>query len=146
MSDPRLTSDFQGQNAEFMTFPIDNSTITYSATVAKGSASVGKAVTFTSAGDGTIKLTEDAERVVGRLVLVTHDNYATVQVRGAMKLPPGDSASITEGKAIVGDLGAANAKGYIREVATGTAAELGVCHGYIIEDAADSNGEIAVYL
>ena len=145
MSDPRLTLDYRGQNAEFLTFPIDNSTITYSATTANGSASVGKAVTFTTAGDGTIKLTEDGEFVLGRLTNVTHDNYATVQVGGVIKLPPGASASTTEGKQIVGDLDGST-KGYIREVATGTAAELGVARGFIIEDAADSDGNIAVYL
>lgn|SRR3990167_9413514 len=146
MSDPRLTSDFQGQNATFLTCPIDNSTIVYSATVAYGSSQIGLAATFTTAGDGTVKLTEDGEFVLGRITLVTHDNYATVQVGGAMRLPPGSGATITEGKEIVGDLGAASAKGYIREVATATAAELGVARGFIVEDAADANGEIAVYL
>lgn len=146
MADPRATQAWQGQHAKFLSFFYDNSTITYSATVANGSSQVGLAVTFTSAGDGTIKLTEDAEFVLGKLIRVDHDGFCTVQVGGTMKLPAGDGASITEGKAIVGDLGAASAKGYIREVATGTAAELGVARGFIIEDAADSDGYIAVYL
>ena len=98
MSDPRLTSDFQGHNATFLTCPIDNSTIVYSATVAYGSSQIGLAATFTTAGDGTVKLTEDGEFVLGRITLVTHDNYATVQVGGAMRLPPGSGATITEGK------------------------------------------------
>ncbi len=145
MAHPGDTLAFDGQHAQFMTFLGDNSTIVYSATVANGSSQVGLAATFTSAGDGTVKLTEDGEFVLGRICQVTADNYVTVQIAGVMRLKPGASASITEGKAIVGDLDTA-AKGYIREVATGTAAELGVARGFIIEDAADSNGEIAVWL
>lgn len=145
MSDPRLTSYYDGQNGEFLTCPIDNSTITYSATTAHGSAMVGLAAKFTAAGDGTIELTTDASFVLGRICEVTSDNYATVQVGGVMRLPSGDGASITEGKAIVGDLDTA-ARGYIREVNTAAAAELGVCRGFIIEDAEDSSGNLAVYL
>jgi hypothetical protein len=145
MADPRATLDWRGQNAEFLTFTVDASTITYSATVANGSSQVGLAVTFTTAGDGTIKLTEDGEFVLGKLIGVQSDGTATVQIGGAMKLPPGAGATITEGAAIVGDLDTA-AKGYIRAAASGTAAELILCRGFIIEDAADSDGYIAVYL
>lgn len=145
MAHPGDTLAWDGQHAKYLTFPIDNSTITYSATVANGSSQVGLAATFTTAGDGTIKLTEDGEFVLGRICQVTHDNFATVQVAGVMKLPSGTGASITEGKAIVGDLDTA-AKGYIREVATATAAELGVARGFIIEDAEDSDGLLAVWL
>lgn len=144
MSDPRLTLDFQGQNAEFLTFAIDNSTITYLSTAAKGSSQVGLAVTMSA--DDTIKLTEDGEGILGVLVLVTHDNYATVQVSGAMKLPKGSGATITRLKKLVGALGAASAKGYVRDVATGTAAELGVARGYTVRATADSAGLIAAVL
>ncbi len=146
MADPRDTLDFRGQHAKFLTLEIDASTITYLETADNGSDQVGLAVTFTTAGDGTVKLTEAGEFVLGRLAQVSADGYCTVQVEGVMKLPPGSGASITEGKQIVGALGASSAKGYIREVATGTAAELGVSRGFIIEDAADSDGNIAVYL
>ncbi len=145
MADPRDTLGFQGQHAKFMTFTADDSTVVYDEAQDNGSAQVGLAVTFTTAGDGTIKLTEDGEFVLGRLASVAADNKCTVQIAGVMKLPPGTGATITEGKAIVGDLDTA-AKGYIREVATGTAAELGRQRGFIIEDAADSDGNIAVYL
>lgn len=146
MADPRETLDFQGQHADFLTFEIDNSTITYLATADNGSSQVGLAVTYTSGGDGTVKLAEDGEFVLGRLAKVSDDNYCTVQVKGVMKLPVGSGAAITEGKAIVGALGAASAKGYIREVATGTAAELGRCRGFIMIDEADTAGKTPVYL
>jgi len=117
-----------------MRVAIDNSTITYSATSNGGSASVGLAVTYSAAG--TVALTADGNFVLGRLIKVESDNYATVQYRGAMELPSGASATLTLGKAIVGDLDGST-KGYIREVATATAAELGVARGFI-HDASDT--------
>lgn len=141
MADPRLTLDYQGQNAEYLTFLIDASTITFAAGSAGGSASVGLAVTMGSA-DRTVKLTEDAEEVVGKLINVTHDGYCTVQVGGVMALPSGDGATITRGKQCVGDLGAASAKGYVRDVNTAVAAELGVARGFCLSATADSDGNV----
>lgn len=145
MAHPGDTLVFDGQHAEFCTFKGDNSTILYSATVANGSSQVGLAAKFTSAGDGTVELTTDASFVLGRVCLVTHDNFVTVQVKGVMRLKPGAGASIPEGAAIVGDLDTA-AAGYIRAAASGTASELVLMRGFIIEDGADSAGEIAVWL
>lgn len=130
MTDPRLDTQFLDIGAEFVTFKIDNSTITYSATEDNGSAQVGLAVGFSAAE--TVELVGDGEEVVGKLISVTKDNYCTVQVAGFMTLPGGTSASLTVGKKIVGDLLVA-AEGYIREVATGTAAELGVARGMIVD-------------
>lgn len=146
MSDPRASIAFDGQFHEELTFQIDASTITYLETADNGSASVGLAVTSTSAGDGTVKLTEDGEGVLGKLLKVASDGYCTVQVSGVMRLPQGNGASITEMKRIVGALGAASAKGYVREVNTAVAAELGVARGLLLEDAADSAGLVGVLL
>lgn len=129
MADPRNAVSLIGIGYEAETFLIDNSTITYSATVTGGSASVGLAVTFSA--DDTVALTADGNAVVGKLVKVEADNKAVVQTGGYLTLPGGASASLTRGKKIVGALGAASAKGYIREVATATAAELGVARGFI---------------
>lgn len=112
------------------TYPHDN-TIVYSATEDNGSAQVGLAVTIES--DNLISLVGDGEQVEGKLIKVESDGFCVVQVEGEMTLPGGDSATLTAGKAIVGDLGAAAAEGYIREVATGTAAELGVARGTIVD-------------
>lgn len=136
MSDPRLDVSFVEIDPVFLTFKIDNSTITYSATSTNGSASVGLAVTLSAAE--TVALAADGEAIVGKLISVESDNYATVQVAGGMTLPGGTGASLTLGKKIVGDLLVA-AKGYIREVATGTAAELGVARGMILDAGDTSN-------
>lgn len=132
MADPRNTVvlDDVGEY-EAYTFLIDNSTITYSATATRGSASVDLAVTLSAAK--TVALAGDGEVVVGKLIQVFSDNVATVQVGDVLTLPAGNGASLTLGKSIVGALNASSAKGYIREVATATAAELGRCRGTIVD-------------
>lgn len=142
MADPRLNADINGKDAEYLTAYYDNSTITYSATSNGGSAVVGRAVGLSAAG--TIELAADGEDVLGKLIKVEPDGYCTVQVGGGMELPAGAAASLTVGKKIVGAASAAPANGYIREVATGTAAELGVARGFIW-DASDTTA-VQVYL
>jgi hypothetical protein len=133
MADPRNAVSFNGINATYETFLIDNSTITYDATKVNGSAQVGLAVALST--HGTVELVGDGEEVVGKLMKVEADNKAVVQTGGYMTLPGGSGATLTPGKKIVGDLGASSAEGYIREVATGTAAELGVARGMIVDAA-----------
>lgn len=111
------------------TFAHDN-TIVYDATKAGGSAQVGLAVT--QEGSETVSLVGDGEEVEGKLIKVEPGGFCVVQVEGEMTLPGGTGASLTEGKSIVGDL-LVSAEGYIREVATGTAAELGVARGTIVD-------------
>lgn len=129
MADPRNTVSLVGIGYEAETFLIDNSTITYSATATGGSASVGLAVTFSAAD--TVKLAADGNAVVGKLIKVEADNKAVVQTGGYVTLPGGNGASLTRGKKIVGAVDGSSNPGYIREVATGTAAELGVARGFI---------------
>jgi hypothetical protein len=131
MADPRKAVRFQEVGQKQRTYKIDNSTITYSATAANGSASVGLAVTMSA--DDTVALTGDADRVRGRLEQVFADGYCSVTDEGYVELPGGTGAALTRGKAIVGDLLAA-AKGYIREVDTAVAAELGKMGGEIINN------------
>lgn len=131
MADPRNTVAFEGINAEYVTFLIDDSTITYSATTAGGSSKVGLAVALSASK--TVETAGNGEEVIGKLVSVESDGKAVVQVGGYMSLPAGNGASLTPGKKIVGALNASSAEGYIREVATGTAAELGVARGMIID-------------
>lgn len=130
MADPRLAVAFAEIGAVYATFKIDNVAITYDATQAGGSSSVGLAVTLSAAD--TISTVADGEFVLGKLVKVEADNMATVQIAGGMTLAAGTGASLTLGKQIVGAVLVA-AEGYIREVATGTAAELGRCRGYIVD-------------
>ena len=133
MSDPRAAVGLSNPTAQYktQTYPIDNSTITYSATEANGSAQVDLAVTLTTSE--TIALVGDGEQVEGKLISVESDGFCVVQISGRMTLPGGSGATLTNGKQIVGDLGAASAKGYIREVATAVAAELGVSRGRILD-------------
>ncbi len=132
MSDPRATVvlDDVGE-FEAYTFLIDNSTITYSSSQVNGSASVGLAVKLSAAK--TVALAGDGDAVIGKLIQVFADNTATVQVGDILVLPAGNGASLTLGKKIVGALNASSAAGYIREVATGTAAELGKARGAILD-------------
>lgn len=138
-SGTRSTSSNVGIGQLNGTYQIDDSTITYSATAVNGSAQVGLAVTLSD--DDTIGLVGDGEAVLGKLLQVDSDGFATVQIGGVMELPGGSGASLTLGKKIVGDLGAASAEGYIREVDTDTAAELGVAHGRI-ENAATTTAVV----
>lgn len=131
MADPRNAVDFDGINAVYETYLIDNSTITYSATAINGSAKVGLAVALSAAS--TIETAGNGEEVLGKLIKVEADGKAVVQTGGHVTLPAGNGASLTLGKKIVGALNASSAEGYIREVATGAAAELGVARGMIVD-------------
>lgn len=130
MSNPRGLA-YEGIAGVYATYDIDNSTIVYSATAANGSVSVGLAVKLSAAHQ--VALATDGSEVEGKLIKVEADNRATVQVGGYMTLPGGVGASLTVGKAIVGAVNGSAAGGYIREVATATAAELGLCRGRIID-------------
>ena len=118
MADPRNAISFEGLDNEVATFLIDNSTIVYDATKLNGSAQVGLAVTLSA--DGTVALCADGDAVIGKLQSVESDNKAAV-------------SSTTRGLKISGALGAASAKGYIREVASATAAEINKGTGQIID-------------
>lgn len=131
MANPRATTLDAGIRTYRVTKAYDNSTITYSATAAGGSDSVGLAVTLTSSD--TVALCADGEYVYGKLIAVEADGMCTIERGYGVTLPGGTSASLTRGKSIVGDLLVA-AKGYIREVNTATAAELGLMGGSQIID------------
>lgn len=141
MANPRAIVDFEGIQNYRITVPYDNDTITYSATEENGSAQVGLAVTLTSSD--TAALCADAEFVLGKLTKVEADGMCVIE-RGFVTLPGGTSATLTRGKGIVGDL-LVSAKGYIREVATAQAAELGVQGGSHIIDPSTTTA-VVVYL
>lgn len=130
---------YDGIGYEALTVKIDNSTITFDATQPGGSAVVGRAVTWLSAD--TVALTADGDFVLGKLLQVSPDLFATVQHEGICSLPGGTGAALTLGKSVVGALLVA-AKGYIRETASATAAELARQNGHIV-NAADT---AAVYV
>ncbi len=134
MADPRYAVSFDGVGLETATFKAGgagNAQISYSASAANGSAAVGKAVTLSAAG--TVALAADGEAIVGKLLKVEPDGACLVQIGGFCKLPGGNGAALTLGKKIVGAADAAGLPGYIREVNTGAAAELGVATGKIVD-------------
>ena len=130
MADPRADVKYDGIGAQFVTYKHDD-TIVFAATAVNGSAQVGLAVSLED--DEIVTLAGDGEAIEGKLIQVEPDGYCVVQVAGYMTLPGGTSADLTNGKKIVGDL-LVSAEGYIREVATATAAELGVARGRIIDN------------
>lgn len=144
MSDPRNDVRFDGIGYMAETYKIDNSTITYDETEVGGSAEVDYAVTLSA--DSTVALVGDGELVLGKLIKVESDGKAVVQTCGYMTLPAGTGATLTLGEKIVGDLGGGGGtdKGYIRAVATGTAAELGHARGAIINN--DTTTAVVVQL
>lgn len=143
MSDPREAVAFDDIDFRSVTYNHDD-TIVYDADAQGGSAQVGLAVTLES--NKTVSLVGDGESVEGRLIKVEPGGIAVVQNKGYVKLPRGTSATLTAGKKIVGDLLVA-AEGYIREVATATAAELGVARGRVIDaSVATDAAEVVVEL
>lgn len=131
MANPRNTVKFDGIGRVAQTYNIDGTSITFDRDQPNGSAQAGLAVKMT--GPRTVGLTTDGSDVVGLLEKVESDNKASVQTGGYMPLPGGEGAALTLGNKIVGDLGPENAPGYIRAVATGTAAELGRARGMIVD-------------
>jgi hypothetical protein len=135
MTNPRDDVRFDGIGYKTQTYKIDNSTITYEANQPNGTSKAGLALTLNA--NKTVALAGDGEGVLGKLIAVEPDDKAVVQTEGYASLPGGEGATLSLMTAIVGDLGPSNAKGYIRSVATATAAELGRCHGMIV-DASDT--------
>lgn len=120
MATGRKDVDFEGVDPVVLPFKIDNSTIVFDATKERGSAQVDLAVKLVSAR--TIALAVDGDPILGKLLKVEGDNFATVQVGGGCSLPGGNGATLTVGSKIVGALGAGAAPGYIRSIAPSGAA------------------------
>lgn len=120
--------------------------ITYDRTYEGNSPEFGRACAMTAASE--VDLCADADCVVGKLLKVekdpTYTYVCSVQVAGLMTLPGGTGASLTRGKKIVGDLLVAD-KGYIREVDTAVAAELGKMRGFIIDASDTAAVVVALY-
>ena len=132
MADPRAAvNHLTGPHPHELHTYVHDATIVYSATVEDGSSQVGLAVSIES--DNVVTLAGDGENVLGKLLKVESDGFCVVQTDGYMTLPGGNSATLTAGENIVGALNASSAEGYIRAVATATAAELGHGRGMIVD-------------
>lgn len=97
-----------------ITFIADGTTIVYDGTKANGAATtmIGQAVSLSA--DNTVQLASDAEAIVGKLLLVESDGKCSVRTKGFVTLPGGAAAALTLGAHVVGALGAASAKGFVR--------------------------------
>lgn len=119
MPDPRLLVSFEGIDAAFASFKLDNVTLVIDVTQL-GNLPVAqnlKAVSLSAAS--TIQLCADADPLVGKIVGadpsgVTGELFGTVQIEGFCALPGGLAAALTLGFRIVGATGAAAARGFIR--------------------------------
>jgi hypothetical protein len=140
MADPRAIKHDNLGDEPFATFDYDNSTITYDETKQPGnSAAVGKAVTMI--GNKSIALVADGDLIVGRLERVEKDGRCRVKYRGHVRLPGGNGATLTVGTPVVGALGAASAKGFVRNAAA-TAADALKKRGFITDVSDTTSVEI----
>lgn len=126
--------DYADIRADQLTYKIDGVTITYDRTMPNGigkAAGTGDAVMLSN--NDTVALTNDGACVEGKILKVEKDGFATIQRWGMATLPKGDSApgTATRGRKIVGATNGGN-RGFIRDVNTATAAELGLMRGQII--------------
>lgn len=142
MPDPRNVISVESIDANYVTMLTDNSTIVYDVTQIDGAAAttIGFAVTLST--NSTVALAADANGVLGKLIIVESDAKATVQFEGFMRLPGGVSATLTLLSSIVGALGAASAKGYIRSASGSTAAEIIVMRGRIVDASDTTNVQV----
>jgi len=145
MADPRANVRFEGIGAVYATFKYDNSTITYDATKSNGSAAVGFACN--SSADATVQLVSDAAIVLGKVIRVGVDGMVTVQVAGGMTLPAGSSITLVAGYKVCGCLGPTSAKGYIRDIAPATLAEVAIARGTVVDASSQAtNGPVGLFL
>ena len=124
-----------------LTYKVDGVTLFYDRTQPNGigkAAGTGPAVMLSN--DDTVALTSDGACVEGDVIKIEADGFATVRRWGMSKLPKGDSGigTATRGRRIVGAT-RAGARGYVRDLNTATAAELGVARGQIINVADADN-------
>lgn len=142
MADPRLTTNRIGAEPKRPhTYKADASgDIAYSADQAGGSTVVGRAVMLS--GNGVIRLTADASRVLGKLVKVEPDGFCHVEVDGAVTLP--SNGTTTANTAIVGALGPSSERGYIRSAVAATASDVAQQRGLVID--ASTASAVEVYL
>jgi len=132
MADPRNYTKRTGVAPEVHTYQIDSATLVYDALSGGGHARAGD-IAVTLSGNGIVAACADADDVLGNLLKIESDGMCAVLVDGVTTLPAGLAATVTAGSKIVGALGAAAAKGYIRNAAYATLAEVAKARGRILD-------------
>jgi hypothetical protein len=126
--------DYTDIRYDALTYKVDGVTLFYDRTQPNGiGKAAGTGIAVMLSNDDTVALTNDGACVEGDVIKIESDGFATVRRWGLAKLPKGDSGigTATRGRKIVGAT-LAGARGYIRDVNTATAAELGLMRGEII--------------
>lgn len=142
MANPRKTPVRLGVDIVTVPMIADGVTITFDRTLAGGAATTMLNKALSLSADGTVQLASDGEAIVGKLLgPVEADLRCTVQTGGYCTLPGGSGATLTRGNKIVGALGAASAKGFIR-IPAASAAEAILAKGQIITNADTANVEV----
>jgi len=137
MADPRDKTSFDNIDYHATTMYADAiGDIVFDPTKEGGSAVVGRAVMRVAGGK--IRLVGDGDKVAGKLLKVESDGACSVQDEGYCPLPGGEGAVLTVGRPFVGDLGAAGARGFIREAAAPGAAYVEAT----ADDVSNQRGEI----
>ena len=141
MASGRNEVDYTDIGFNAQTYKIDGVTIVYDRTKPNGiSIAAGAGLGVMLSADDTVALTNDGAAVEGKLIKVESDNFATVQIEGFSTLPKGDSGtnSVTRGRRIVGAT-RGGVRGFVRDVDTAVAAELGKMGGKVINVADADN-------
>jgi hypothetical protein len=133
MANPRKLIDHLGIAPVALTFLSDGSTIAFSRTAAGGSTAVGLAVGLVAGTEDTVELVADAQAVLGRLIVVEADGACVVQVGGVAEFRAGNAVTLLRGGRLVGALGAASARGYVRPPATATPAEVNAARHTVLK-------------
>lgn len=111
----------------------DGVTIVYDATEPHGFADETRcAVRLDNPATNTWVRSDEAEAVDGKLLLVTPDGKVTVAVNGVHTMYAGNGDNCNTGK-IIGADDASSDPGRVREVATGTAAEVALGRHQVVE-------------
>lgn len=112
--------DYTDIGYDAITLKVDGTTIIYDQTQPRGAPATMLDKAISLSADDTAQLCQDGDCVVGKLLEVFKDGFCTVQHKGFTTLPAGAAAVVTRGRTIVGALGAASARGYIRQTSIST--------------------------
>jgi hypothetical protein len=132
MSNPRVAPEFSGIRQLRATYIVDDVLLAFSKTATGGNQYAGRAVKVS--GHRKVALAADNDRVHGRVEAVEPDGRCVVTVRGYVTFPGGNSATLTEGRPVLGALDGSSVAGCVK---TGTTA--GTANGEIIDNTDTAN-------
>lgn len=122
-----IQEEFYDLHAQYASYHIDGTSITYDKTQIKGSAQVGKAVMLSA--QRTVALVTTASEILGKLISVESDGTCTVQDEGYCDLPYDGSPTYTAANnGLVGGAAAGNVTvAAAAETATAVRRAIAIC-------------------